>query len=214
MTLAFSRDVASLASFWHSNSPNSQTTHCLLRSLNPFTLSMWLVAKLASVWSSVRSTDGLPLQLLYVAVVGETLAWLLLREASPPPYLLGKKCQLAGMEPLTCGMGMRLLLLLLPSLWGCSNSWLDSSAITQTSRSSTSAAMLILGFKGVLGELVAGMVCTLPSGGVVHSSSSRGSRGILILMYGCSLVIMLAPLCSNSGKVMVIGSSFPFRPSR
>ena len=54
---------------------------------------------------------------------------------------------------------------------GCSDSWLDSSAIAQISRSSTSAAMLILGFKGVLGELAAGMACALPSGGVVHSSS-------------------------------------------
>ena len=95
----------------------------------------------------------------------------------------------------------------------CSNSWLDSSAIAQVSRSLTRVAMLILGFKRVLGELVAGIVCTLPSGRVVCSNSSGGGRGILILRYGCSFVVTLALLCSSSGKVMVVGSSFPFKPT-
>ena len=73
--------------------------------------------------------------------------------------------------------------------------------------------MLTLGFGGVLGELAAGMVCASSTGKVVHFGSSRGGGGILILMYGCSFVVMLAPLCSSSGKVVVTGSSFPFRPT-
>ena len=64
----------------------------------------------------------------------------------------------------------------------CSNLWLELSAIAWVSRSSTSVARLILGFKGVFGEVAAGMVCGLPSGGVVCSGSSGESTGILILM--------------------------------
>ena len=96
---------------------------------------------------------------------------------------------------------------------GCSDSWLDSSAIAQVSRSLTSVAMLILGFKGVLGELTAGIACALPSGRIVCSDTSGESGGILILMYGCSFVVMLAQLCSSSGKVMVTGSLLPFKPT-
>ena len=70
--------------------------------------------------------------------------------------------------------------------------------------------MLTLGFGGVLGELAAGMVWT---GKVVHSGSSRGGGGILILMYGCSFVVMLAPLHSGSGRVVVTGSLSPFKPT-
>ena len=51
--------------------------------------------------------------------------------------------------------------------------------------------MLILGFGG-LGELAAGMVCTLPSGEAVCSGSSGGGIGISILTY-----LML--ICGNSG---------------
>ena len=73
--------------------------------------------------------------------------------------------------------------------------------------------MLTLGFGGVLGELAAGMVCTLSTSKVVHSGSSRGGGGILILMHRCLFVVTLAPLCSSSGKVVVTGSSFPFKPT-
>ena len=64
----------------------------------------------------------------------------------------------------------------------CSNFWLDSSAIARVRRSSTSPAMLTLGFGGGLGELAAGMVCASSTGKVVHSGSSRGGAGISILM--------------------------------
>ena len=95
----------------------------------------------------------------------------------------------------------------------CSDLWLDSSTIARVSRSSTSVAMLILGFGGVLGELAAGMVCTSPSGKVVCSGSSGVGVGISIIMYGCSFVVMLAPLCSSSAKVVITGSLFLFRPT-
>ena len=162
----------------------------------------------------MRSTDGLALQLLYAVVMGEMLAGLLLTEASPSSIL-------AWVEVLTGRGGAS-------DLWDgdmaasavaafpmveCSDSWLDSSAIAQATRSLTSVAMLILGFKGVLGEVAVGIVCTLPSGRVVHSGSSEGSRGILILMCGCSFVVMLASLCSSSGKGMATGWSFPFKPT-
>ena len=62
----------------------------------------------------------------------------------------------------------------------CYDLWLDSSAITWVRRSLTSAAMLILGFGGGLGELATGMVCTLPSCKVVCSGSSGGGGRILI----------------------------------
>ena len=95
----------------------------------------------------------------------------------------------------------------------CSDLWLDMSVIAWVRRSSTSAAMLTLGFGGVLGELAAGMVCTSPTGKAVHSGSSRGGEGILILMYRCSFMVMLALLCSGSGRVVVTGSSSPFKPT-
>ena len=84
----------------------------------------------------------------------------------------------------------------------CSASWLDSSAIARVRRSLTSAAVLALGFGGVLDELAAGMVCTLSTSKVVCSGSSRGGGGISILMYGCLFVVMLALLCSSFGKVV------------
>ena len=95
----------------------------------------------------------------------------------------------------------------------CSDLQLDLSAIACIRRSLTSAAMLTLGFGGVLGELASRMVCTLSTGEVVCSGSSRGGGGISILMYRCSFVVMLALLCSGSGKVVVNGLSFPFRPT-
>ena len=48
------------------------------------------------------------------------------------------------------------------------------------SKSSTSAIRVILGFQGVLGVVVNGIACTLPSGGVVHSGSLGESRGTSI----------------------------------
>ena len=96
----------------------------------------------------------------------------------------------------------------------CSDSWLEWSAIAQFSKSSTSALRVIPGFQGILGVVAAGITCTLSCGGVVHSGSSGGSRGISILMCGCSSVVMLEPLCSSSGKLMVTGWSPPFKPTR
>ena len=87
----------------------------------------------------------------------------------------------------------------------CSDSQLESSAIARVSKSLTSVTRLILGFQGALGGVAAGIACTLPSGRVVHSGSSGGSRGISILMCGCLSVVMLELLCSSSGKVMVTG---------
>ena len=46
----------------------------------------------------------------------------------------------------------------------CSDLQLESSIIAQVSRSPTSVARLILGFKRVLGEVAAGIVCAPPSG--------------------------------------------------
>ena len=64
----------------------------------------------------------------------------------------------------------------------CSNSWLDSSAIACVRRSSTSVAMLILGFGFFLGELVAVIVFASSTGKVVCPCSSSGGGGMLILM--------------------------------
>ena len=73
--------------------------------------------------------------------------------------------------------------------------------------------MLILGFGGVLGELAAGMVCTSSTSKAVCSDFSRGDGGILILVYGCSFVVMLAPLLSSFGRVVVTGSLSLFKPT-
>ena len=176
---------------------------------------MWSAAKLASVWSSMGSTDGLALWLLYVAAMGEMLAGLLLREASPSFILAWEEVSTdrSGASDLWDGDVTVSTVAAFP-MGGCSNLWLDSSTIAQVSRSSTSVAMLIHGFKGVLGELAAGIVCASPTGRVVCSGSFGESRGILILMYGCSFAVMLALLCSSSGKVMGTGSSFLFKPTR
>ena len=93
----------------------------------------------------------------------------------------------------------------------CSNSWLHPSTIAQVSRSLISVAMLILSFRGGLGELAAGMMCASPSSRVVCSGSSGGGRGLLILMYGCSFAVTLVPLCIGSGKVIMTGLLFLFK---
>ena len=83
----------------------------------------------------------------------------------------------------------------------------------QFSKSLTSAVRLILGFQGVLGVVAARIACTLPSGGVVCSGSSGVGKGMSILICGCLSVVMLEPLCSGSGKLMVTGWSLPFKPT-
>ena len=95
----------------------------------------------------------------------------------------------------------------------CSVSQLEFSAMPHFSKSSTLAIRLILGFQGVLGVVANGIACTLPSGGVVHSGSLGEGRGMSILLCGCSLVVMLEPLCSGSGRVMVTSWSPPFKPT-
>ena len=69
----------------------------------------------------------------------------------------------------------------------CSDLQLNVSAITWVRRSLTSAAILTLGFGGVLGELAAGMVCTLSASEAVHYGSSRGGGGMSILMWDANL---------------------------
>ena len=154
------------------------------------------------------------MQLLYAAAMGETLTGSLLREASPSSILAWEEVSTGrgGASDLWDGDMTTSTVAAFP-MAECSNLQLDSSVITWVSRSSTSVAMLILGFKGVLGEVAAGIVCALPSGRVVYSGSYGGSTGILILMCGCSLVVTLALLCSSSGKVMVTSWSFPFKPT-
>ena len=180
-----------------------------------FTKSMWLVAKLASSWSSIRSTIGLSLQLLYAASVGKTLTGLLFREASPSSILAWEEVSIGGAG--------------ISTLWDrdmsasaaaafpkaeCSDLQLESSAMPCFSKSSTSAIRLILGFQGVLGVVAAGIACALPSGRVVHSGSSGESRGMSILICGCLPVVTLELLCSGSGKSMVTSWSPPFKPTR
>ena len=50
----------------------------------------------------------------------------------------------------------------------------------------------------------------MPIGGALVSGSSIG--GILILRYRCSLAIMLILLLSSLGRVVIMGSSCPFKP--
>ena len=71
--------------------------------------SMWSVAMLALAQSSVGSADGLVLPLLQAMVMGRCWQGDTQEKPPPPPYLLEKKCQLAGEGPLTCGVGMGLL---------------------------------------------------------------------------------------------------------
>ena len=95
----------------------------------------------------------------------------------------------------------------------CLVSQLESSAMPCFSKSLTLAVRMILGFQGVLGVVANGIACTPPSGRVVPSGYSGESRGMSILMCGCSLVVMLEPLCSSSGRVRVTGWLPPFKPS-
>ena len=64
------------------------------------------MAMLALVQSSVGSTDGLALLLLQAVAMGRCWKGDTQEKPLPPPYLLQKKCQPAGMKPLTCGVGM------------------------------------------------------------------------------------------------------------
>ena len=129
------------------------------------------------------STDGLALQLLYMAVMGEILTGSLLREASPSSILAWEEVLTGrgGASDLWDGDMTASAVAAFPVM-ECSGLQLELSVIAQVSTSSTSVARLILGFQGVLGEVAAGIVCALPSGGVVHPGSSGGSTGMSILM--------------------------------
>ena len=87
---------------------------------------------------------------------------------------------------------------------------LDTLVIAQSRRSLTSAVILPSSFWGDLYGLVVWMMEALPIGGVLVTDSSLG--GVLISRYGCSLVIMLILLLSSSGRVVIMGSSCPFKP--
>ena len=49
-------------------------------------------------------------------------------------------------------------------------------------------------------------------GGIFWSGSSTGGEGISIPKYICSLVIRLIQLSSGSGRVVIMGSSWLFKP--
>ena len=83
----------------------------------------------------------------------------------------------------------------------------------QFSKSLTSAIRMILGFQGVLGVVTVRIACAPPSGRVVHSGSSGVGKGMSILRYECSLVVMLELLCSSSGKSMVTDWLPLFKPT-
>ena len=72
---------------------------------------------------------------------------------------------------------------------------------------------MILGFQEVLDVVAARVAWALPSGRVVHSGSTGVGKGMSILRYECSLVVMLEPLCSGSGKAMVTGWLPLFKPT-
>ena len=165
--------------------------------------SIWSVARLVSIWSSVRSTVGLPLQLLYAAAVGETLTGLLSMEASPSSTLTWEDVSIGGAKTSALwDRDMTASAAAAFSVEECSDSWLELSTMPCFSKASTSALRVILGFQGVLGVAIAGIGCAPPNGRVVHSGSSGEIGGMLIPMCGCSLVVMLELLCSSSGMVV------------
>ena len=149
-----------------------------------------------------------------MAAVEETLTGLLSREASPSPTLAWEEVSTGGSG--TSNLWDRDItasaVAAIPAV-ECSDLQLELSTIAQSRKSLTSALRLILDFQGVLGVVATGIVCTLPSGRVVHSGSSGESRGMSIFMCGCSLVVMQEPLCSGSGKLMVTGWLPPFKPT-
>ena len=144
--------------------------------------SMWSAARLTSAQSSVGSTDGLAL-LLQVVAIGETLAGRHLSEASTSSILAWEEVSTGGGEASDLwGRSVTASTITTFPVGECSDLWLDLPAIAWVSRLSTSVAMLIHGFVGVLGELVAVIVFTSSTGEVGHPSSSSGGGGMLILM--------------------------------
>ena len=121
----------------------------------------------------MRSTIGLPLWLLYATTMGETLVWLLSREASTSSTLAWEEVVTggAGASTLWDGDMTTSAVAAFPAV-ECSDSQLESSTIAQISKLLTSAFRLILDFQGVLGVVAAGIACTLPSGGVLCSGTS------------------------------------------
>ena len=61
--------------------------------------------------------------------------------------------------------------------------------------------------------LSTGVPGTLPSSGVVCSGSLGVGNGMSICKWGYLSVVMLEPLCSGSGKLMVTDWLHPFKPT-
>ena len=85
----------------------------------------------------------------------------------------------------------------------CLDSQLDASITACNRRSLTSADILPSNFRGELYGLVTRMVEVSPIGSALVSGSSMG--GISIPRCRCLLVIMLIPLLSGSGRVVIMG---------
>ena len=144
-------------------------------------LSRSLRALLALVQSSAKSIEVLVLSLLEMAAIGEMVAGISSREASPSSMLAWDEVLAGSSRPSgLCGGDMRTTTVV--SLLG-GDSWdsqLDASNTAWDRRLLTSAVILPLDLRGDLGGLVIRTVGMSFRGGIFQSGSSIGGEGISI----------------------------------
>ena len=93
-----------------------------------------------------------------------------------------------------------------------SNLQLDASRTAWDRRLLTSIVILPSDFGRDLCELIIRMVETSLRGSIFWYGSSMGSEGISISRSICLLAIRLILLSNGSGRVVIMGSSCPFKP--
>ena len=161
--------------------PRSQTALCLLVSTDPLVLSRLSRALLALVQSSAKSIEVLVLLLPEMAAIGEMLAGISSREASPSSMLAWDEVSAGSSRPSGFhGRDMRTTAVV--GLLGddCWDPQLDTSNTAWDRRLLTFTVILPLDLAGDLGGLVIKTVGMSSRGGIFWSGSSIGGEGISI----------------------------------
>ena len=144
-------------------------------------LSRSLGALLAFIQSSVKSIEALVLLLLEMAAIGEMLAGISSREASPSSMLAWDEASAdSSTSSGLCGRDVRTTAVVSILGGDCWVSQLDTSNTAWDRRLLTCVVILLLGLGGDLGGLVTRTVGMSSRGSIFLSGSSMGGKGISI----------------------------------